>query len=225
MISSLKFIVFQNRDSVECHSFIFQSRESFLPITYEFKPRNVYGLISDFGCGSWGLTTCVGGRFSKQYSGKVLLNETEIAADELEKYACFVSENIFTDLNLEQESLTARACIERALSISLQPYSVNQIKSLFCLSDNRFERPLAYVSGEIWLISMAINFALGKQIFCYPWLNERDIFRFEIAYEHGIIKLLKDTGKIVLVPSSQKKVLRKYCDHTILFAKGKMVYR
>lgn len=222
MINSLKFIGFQ--DLVECQSLTFQSRESFLPITYEFKPRNIYGLISDFGCGSWGLTTCVGGRSSKQYSGKVLLNETEIAADELEKHACFVSENIYTGLNFEQELSTPRECIAKALSISSQPYSVDQIKSLFCLSDDRFERPLAYVSGEIWLISMAINFALGKQIFCYPWLNAMDFARFDIAYRHGIIKLMKNAGKIVLVPSSQKKALRKYCDHTILFDKQKIVY-
>ena len=200
MINSLKFIEFQ--DLVECHSLTFQSRESFLPITYEFKPRNVYGLISDFGCGSWGMATCVGGRSSKQYSGRILLNEMEIAADELTKYSCFVSENIYTDLNLAQERSTPKACIERALAISLQPYSVDQIKALFCLSDERFERPLAYASGEIWFISIAINFALGKQIFCYPWLNARDIARFEIAYRHGIIKLIKDAGKIVLVPSS-----------------------
>lgn len=223
MINSLKIIGFQ--DLAECKSLSFQSRESFLPITYEFKPGNVYGLISDFGCGSWGLTTCVGGRTTKQYSGKVLLNETEIAADELGKYACFVSENIYTDLNSQQELSTPRECIERALSISSQPYSVNQIKSLFCLSEERFERPLSYVSGEIWLISMAINFALGKQIFCYPWLNAIDITRFDVAYRHGIIKLMKDAGKIVLVPSSQKKVLRKYCDHTILFNKQRIVYR
>lgn len=223
MINSLKFIGFQ--DLVECRSLTFQSRESFLPITYEFKPGNVYGLISDFGCGSWGFTTCVGGRSSKQYSGKILANETEIAANELAKYSCFVSENIYTELNLEQELSTPRECIERALSISLQPYSVDQIKSLFCLSDDRFERPLAYVSGEIWFISIAINFALGKEIFCYPWLNARDIARFEIAYRHGIIKSIKDAGKIVLVPSSQKKILRKYCDHTILFDKQKIISR
>lgn len=223
MINSLKFIDFQ--DLVECHSITFQSRETFLPITYEFKPENVYGIISDFGCGSWGLTTCVGGRCSKEYNGKVFLNDIEIPADTLAKYSCFISENIYTDLNIEPKLMTAKECIAQALSISSLPYSVNQIKSMFYLSDGRFERPLAYVSGEIWLISMAINFALGKQIFCYPWLNEHDIARFEIAYRHGIIELIKNAGKIVLIPSSQKKFLRKYCDHTILFEERKIVYR
>ena len=223
IISSLKFVDFQ--DSLKCHSLTSQSKESFLPISYEFKPGTVYGLISDFGCGSWGLTTCAGGRFTDQHTGKVLLNETEITADELAKYSCFISENIYPTLNTQNNLLTPRTCIEKALSISLLPYSTEQIKSFFFLSEERFERSLAYVSGEIWLISMAINFALGKQIFCYPWLNEIDIARFEIAYQHGIIKLLKDLGKIILVPSSQKKILRKKCDHTILFEKQKITYQ
>lgn len=223
MIDSLKFIEFQ--DLVECSSLTFKSRESFLPITYEFKPGNTYGLISDFGCGSWGLTTCVSGKISINYSGKILLDDMEITSDELAKYACVVSENTYTELNLECDQSTPRRCIDKALSISSKPYTVDQIKSMFDLSEGRFDRPISYVSGEVWPISMAINFALGKEIFCYPWLNERDIFRFEVAHQYGIIKLLKDLGKIVIVPSSQKRILRRLCDHTILFYKNKVVYR
>ncbi len=223
MIHSLKLIAFQ--DLVECYSPTFYSKESFLPVTYEFKPGNVYGLVSDFGCGSWGLANCVGGRFSEDHDGKILLNGTEISAGELSKYAGFVAENTFPELKLDPELSSAREHIEKALSVSSISYSVNQIQSLFCLSDARFDRPLAYVSGEIWLISMAIHFALGKQIFCYPWLNEQDIDRFNIARRAGIIKFLKGTGKIVLVPSSQKRILRRYCDRTILFTRPKIIYR
>ena len=223
IIKSLKFIKFQ--DLVECHSLTFHSRESFLPISYQFSPGNVYGLVSDFGCGSWGLTTCAGGRFTRQHFGKVLLNKKEVTADELAKYACFICESVYSPLEVQPHLLTPRECIERALSISFQPYSIDQIKSLFCLTDDRFERPVMYASGEIWLISMAINFALGKQIFCYPWLNAMDIARFEIACQHGIIRFLRDSGKIVLVPSSQKKVLLRECDHTILFDRERIIYR
>ncbi len=215
MISSLKLVQFQ--DIAECRSNNFQSRESFLPITYEFKPHNVYGLVSDFGCGSWGLATCVSGRVSENYYGKVFLNGTEITPSELLRYSCFVAENTYSGIDLVKEISSPREYIEKAVSISGCSYSVSQIKALFCLSDERFERPLATASREIWLISMAINFALGKQIFCYPWLNEMDISRFEIAYNHGIIKTVKDLGGIVLVPSSQKKILKKHCDYSILF--------
>lgn len=52
---------------------------------------------------------------------------------------------------------------------------------------------------------MAVNFALGRDIFCYPWLNLNDIERFKTACEHKVIDFLKRTGKIIIVPSSQKK--------------------
>lgn len=62
---------------------------------------------------------------------------------------------------------------------------------------------------------MAVNFALGRDIFCYPWLNLNDIERFKTACEHKVIDFLKRTGKIIIVPSSQKnlaQILRSYID-------------
>ncbi len=223
MIDSIELVNFQ--DLVECQSLAYQSKESFLQITYTFKKGNVYGLISDFGCGSWGLSTCLGGRCSPYYTGKILLNRVEVSAAKLLEHSCFITDRIFPGINTAKDFLTPKECIEIALSLSSQPYSVQQIKELFCLSDERFERSMDSVSGEIWLISMAVNFALGKEIFCYPWLNMIDINRFETANELGIIDLLKSTGKIVLVPSSQKKILRKHSEHTILFEKEKIISR
>lgn len=225
MINSLHFIDFQ--DSTECYSSasLFQSKESFLRITYEFKPGNVYGLISDFGCGSWGFANCIGGRTSKHYTGKILLNGIDICADKLQMLSCFVAEKSFTDLDLPFESLTVKECIAKALAISSKPYSTEQIKAMFSLTDERFERPLSYVSGEIWQISLAIGFSLGKQIFCYPWLNERDIKRFDTACDLGIIKILKENGSIIIVPSSQKKYLQRKCNYVILFENGRLIFR
>jgi len=223
MIKTIKLINFQ--DMVECNDSLHQSKESFLAVNYEFKKGNVYGLISDFGCGSWGLSNCVGGRGTSEHTGKILLNNDEISVNKLSEYSCFITEKIFQDVNSESNLMTPKECIAKALSISKQPYTIEQIKKWFCLSDGRFERPIEYIGTEIWTISIAVNFALGKEIYCYPWLNMIDISRFMIAYEEKIIDLLKSKGKIVIVPSSQKRVLRKYCDHTIFFEKGKMIYR
>ena len=223
MINSLRLINFQ--DVVECQDLLHKSRESFLPINYELNKGNVYGFISDFGCGSWGITTCLGGRTTQNYSGKILLNNNEIQANQLSNYSCFVTEKIFPNINSLDNMLTPETCIKKALAVSGQTFSVSQIKDIFCLSDGRFKRPLSEVSGEIWLISLAVNFALGKDIFCYPWLNQLDIERFKTAYEHNVIDFLKKENKIIIVPSSQKRILRRYCDHMIIFDKEKLCYR
>ena len=222
MIESIQLIGFQ--DAADCIGLSCQSRESFIPVNYTFKKGKIYGLISDFGCGSWGVATSLGGRCSENYNGKVVLDGQIISAKLLSSYACYVAEYFIANVNMDNTHLTTKECIKHALEISGQPFSVEDIKNIFCLSDARFERPLANISGEIWLASLAVNFALGKTIFCYPWLNLKDVDRFKIAYEHKIIDFMKKEGKIIIVPSSQKKILRKYCDHMICFQKEKIRY-
>lgn len=215
---SIKLVNFQ--DGVTCYSQLHSSKDSFLKITYEFTGGNIYGIISDFGCGSWGLSTCVGGRCS-DYDGEVILNGKPINCQELSKYSCFIAESQVNDINSADDLLTAKDCIEKALHISQLSYSAQDIKKMFGLSDERFERNLKEVSGEIWRISTAIGFASGKQIFCFPWLNEHEILRVNKPN----LEILRQHNKIILIPSSQEKFLSKLCDHLIIFGKGKIAFK
>lgn len=220
MIETIDLVNFQS--SAECRSQCQYSNEGFLRITYQFQSGNAYGVISDFGCGSWSLVTCLGGRGNTEYNGKILLNGAEIAPNELSVYSGFVTEKEISSKKSFENLLSARECIEKCLRISNLHYSVDEIKLIFHLSDERFERSLNNVSGEIWLISLAIQFALGKEIFCFPWLNMFDIKRFEILCELKIIEFLKSENKIILIPSSQKRVAKKCCDHVISLEKSKI---
>lgn len=208
------------QDCVSCQSNLYSSRESFLKVNHLFNGGKVYGFASDFGCGSWGLATCLGGR-SENPDGEVLLNGKTIHCNELSKFSCFISESIFPEINSIDDYLTPKLCIEKALSISKLNYTVEEIRNMFCLSgyNERFERDLRYVSGEIWAISTAIGFALGKEIFCYPWLNEREIIRAHKPH----IELLKKHNRIILIPSSKKKQLKKICDNLLIFENGKII--
>lgn len=212
MRDTIQFLKFQ--DAVNCSYLHTRTIDAFMQITYKFVPGHCYGISSDFGCGSWGIASCIGGRNSEHYTGKVLLGEKEINPRILSQYSCFIGENTFDKIDLNFNN-TPRLCIEQALSLSKLPYTSDQIKQMFYLSNGRFDRDINYISGEIWTVSMAINFSLGKKIYCYPWLNEADIERFKFAYESGIIDRIKKTGGIIIVPSSQKKCLKKCCDYTI----------
>ena len=199
-----------------CQSQIYSSKESFLPMTYQFFGANIYGLISDFGCGSWAMATCLGGRCDP-IEGDIFLNDKKISDNELLKYSCFVGENTFDEINSKDDLLSAKACIEKALEISKLPYSVQEIKNLFGLSDERFERDLNYVSGEIWRISIAVGFALNREIFCYPWLNTHDVSAY---LDISNIEELRKHNKIIIIPTcraSLKTSLKKSFDHVIDF--------
>ena len=223
MIKSIHFDNYQ--DIANCRSLLFQSRESFLKCSFTLFAGKSYGVISDFGCGGWGLITSLAGRGSGNYSGNIYVNEKASSPSELSLYSCFVTESVFPSINSKNNLLSPKECISKALIISEQPYSVADIKDIFHLSNERFERSLDSVSGEIWQISLAINFSLGKIIYCYPWLNEIDISWFEIAFKSGIIDFLKKQGKIILIPSSQNKTLKRICDHTMKFHHGMFTFR
>ena len=219
----IKIQVQNFQDNVECKSVLFTSKESFPTINYSFKGGTIYGVVSDFGCGSWGLVTCLGGRCN-QPDGEVFLNDELIECGALKKHSCFIAENLYDGINSTQDFLTPRKCIEKALSISGLPYTTAEIKDMFNLSgdgincsayNGRFNRDLRYTSGEIWAISAAIGFAWGREIFCFPWLNERDVS----ILQNPFIKVLKANQKIILIPAGRKKNLKKVCDK-ILFLEG-----
>jgi hypothetical protein len=128
----------------------------------------------------------------------------------------FCWENIFNGVNTENNLLTAKICIEKALGISKVAFTTQEIKSLFQLSDDRFERDLSYVSGEIRRISIAIGFALGREIFCYPKFNTHEIGDSDFDN----VKVLKKHNKLILMPTCRttlKTPIRRAFDNIIDF--------
>ena len=205
-------------DSVECNFLHTKTIDSFPMMTLEVNSGMSYGLVSDFGFGSWAFANCIGGRTSETFSGKMFLNNREIHPSRLLEFTCFVYEDCYKQLYVKGEP-TIRNCIESALELSGLPYTVEQIKEMFSLTDERFDRHMDFISGEKWLASAAIGFAAGKKIFVYPWLNELYVGRFEIAVELGIVETIKKSGGIVIVPSSQKMLLRRLCDKVVIMDK------
>ncbi len=207
---------------------LYSSREAFKKISCEINSSNVYGLIGEYGSGAWAFSECIGGR-GESCDGEIYINGEKASVDikikngqianqnklyitikELYKSTCFIGEADIKDL-LTVKKITAKIAIERALKISKLPYTVNEIKNMFFLTDGRFDRALRYTSAEIYRISIAIGFALGKEIFCYPWLNINQYMR---TVDPRIMRILKKHNKIVLIPVS--KLIMNY-DIKILF--------
>lgn len=65
---------------------------------------------------------------------------------------------------------------------------------------------MKYVSGERWKASMAIGYAMGKSIYCFPWLNTKRLMQLK---EHIIIcsKALVDIGAIIIIPTTKPETL------------------
>ena len=202
---------------VECATDTFSSVESFLPVDYEFLSGRTYGIISDFGCGSWGLASAITGNGRLEVQSKVYIDGRLSTKEELKSISGNLLDPVWYDFFNDKSKCTVRNCIEYALSVSQKKYTHNEIKDIFCLSDARYNRAMEFVSGELWNISLAILFALGKQIIASPWLNAIEVRRILGLQKHGVIDFLKEQHTILLFPSSQKNILSKICNNYICF--------
>lgn len=209
----------------DCQSQLYSSKEGFMPLTYRFLQGKVYGLVSDFGCGGWALSSCLGGWCESKIQGNIYLNDTAVSCKDLRKQSCFVAETEIDGICSGQERLSVAECIQKALNISKLSVSAEEIRKLFGLSSERFYRDIGAISGEIFPASIAIGFALKKDIFCYPWMNTHDIARH---LDSKVLNVLRENNKIVLLPTCRaflKTPSKKHVDYIINFhAYGKKYY-
>lgn len=207
------------RPSAHCRGIACTSREGFVPVSCTLGAGKAVGLRSEFGGGAWALTTCIGGRAEpqRQQDGRILWNGQHVTNGELAVRACFVGERP-EEHRLKCLYPTVRGCMERALKKSGLPYTAEEIRAMFGLTDARFDRRIDRIGSEIWLASMAIGFAGGKDLYCWPWMYGQFEHYLRVAKELGILDLLRQHGKLVLIPSANEVLLRDCCDCLLRFS-------
>ena len=215
MMNRLKLVNFSG--IATCFSRDYKCIDSFPPISCDFSFGTANGFISDYGCGSWGLGTCLSGYGQWESFGKVYIDEELVDQETLKKISGTILDPVWHQFCLKNKEDTVRNCIEYALQKSQQPFCHSEIKDIFSLSNSRYNRPIHESSGEIWNISLAILFSLKKDIIVYPWLNAVDIKRVVYAETEGILDFLKKQQKMLFIPSSQRKTIVRICDRSIEF--------
>lgn len=218
MIETLECRSFQA--AVHCTSQLYSSREAFAPLNHVFKAGMIYGFTGDFGCGAWAAASALCGYYSDDYDGVLLLNDMPIHRNGLKEYSCLLDSAHYTGLNSRFFPMSAEYCIKKALKKGKTARTEEEICEIFGLSKERYSRPLHFVGNELWRISLAVNYAAGKEIYCFPWLNEHYITYAAHTYA-PILQFLREEGKIVFVPTSQQEAARSICDRLIYFPDGK----
>lgn len=217
----LRTLTLENyRPNAHCRAIACTSQEGFVPVSCTLEAGKINGMRSEFGGGAWALSTCLGGRAEPGWrqEGSILWNGQPVTNDELAARACFVGERP-EEHRLQCLYPTVRRRVERALKESGLPYAADEIKVMFSLTDARFDRRIDRIGSEIWLASMAIGFAGGKEVFCWPWMYGQFACYLRAAKELGVLKLLRRHGKLVLVPSADEGLLRDCCDRLLHFSR------
>jgi len=133
---------------------------------------------------------------------RAIIDNEYVSLNELSKLSCYMDKiyPLFSSNN------SVKKLIKKGLSESKLNFTPNDIKDMFYISDDRFERTLNGVGNEIFKAMSAIAFAYDKQIFCFPWLSK---MRFDAYHENltGLLEILESLKKIVIIPvgTSQSK--------------------
>lgn len=126
---------------------------------------------------------------------KAIVNTFCISLDDLSKYSCYLDE--IYHLFSSKDAVSKLVC--RGLKKSNLNCTPNDIKNLFHIDDERFERSLVGVGNERFRAMAAIGFAYNKQVFCFPWLSKK---RFNGYHVHmtDVLNILESLKKIVILP-------------------------
>ncbi|MDD4414256.1 MAG: hypothetical protein PHR14_06880 [Oscillospiraceae bacterium] len=140
--------------------------------TYTFKP-GVYALTGQIDNGGWAFTYSL-----------TPLNEDDICIYNSPKYL-YDGKNVSIDYirsisyylghYTNNQSVSAKKQLEVLVNSGTVQTSLNEIKDMFGLTEERFDRPLNMTGNEIWRITAAIGLAQGKKIFCYPWMTNNQL--------------------------------------------------
>ncbi|MBQ2668721.1 MAG: hypothetical protein IJF56_08865 [Clostridia bacterium] len=104
-------------------------------------------------------------------------------------------------LSLWDRRKTVAQLIQSRLRKAGSPWTAEDVIRLFELDEQRRHRPLAQTGNEFFRARAAIEFAAGKEVFCFPWLSARQMQYYSVHLQF-ICSLLEKQKKIVLLPIS-----------------------
>lgn len=194
-------ISIKNEGYVYCQSSFYSAQDSlFNDTSYNFSP-GINKLIGEIDSGIWAISYLLSmyknrpEDFILFEQPQVTVNNKLISLNEISKFSCYMDklDPLFSGSN------SVKKHIIRGLHLSGFNYSYDDIKNLFHIDSERFERPVKSVGNEIFKAIAAIGFSYGKEIFCFPWLSNR---RFESYHENltALLQILENLGKTVIIP-------------------------
>lgn len=179
-------------------------RDTIGHFNYQFK-SGLYIMEGECGTGGWALSTILSGK-DEFVQGKIIVDDEVVNCKDLKRYSCYVGEDSGLKKNLGLTPMSVAEQINYGISKGLSfTNNVDQIKVMFGLSNERFTRKMKYLSGERWRASMAIGYATGKFIYCFPWMNSKFITHLEDCLMKCIPPLLKINATII-IPTTKHQI-------------------
>lgn len=180
--------------------------------TYCFN-SGVYILSGEIDEGGFALSYLLGGAYTKKQllsEETIIVNNEPIALSKIKNIACYLGERE----NKQKQYCSIKKQIKNALKRSKLSYDAEDIRTMFRIDSDRFNRPLNKVGVLIWQSIAAISFAEGKKIFTFPWFSS-EMLNFHFQVFEVVLPILKANDCIVIIPATNFKKLDGLYDHVV----------
>jgi ABC-type oligopeptide transport system ATPase subunit len=181
-------------------------QECLRPSDFEFYAGNLYGIIAEFGSGGAALSCCLTGN-AKFYEGKIYIDDREETISSIVKNSWYVGYDLYGSRTPFRRK-TIKEQIKAGIQATHCKLNADTIQNMFCVSNERVGRSIKKVSGERWKASIAIGYAYGKKIYCYPWMNSRDVEHLKEQMKKNI-EVLTNNKCIVILPTTSEENIKK----------------
>ncbi len=207
-VQSLEITLRQGR--VFCKSAFYTASDGFdAEIRYTFTP-GIHRLIGDIDSGVWAVSYLLSMYchtpkcFSMFEPPEVTVNGNALSLEEFARFACYL------DKSYPLFAKTAPVCrlIQNGLRRTRSKQSPEEVRELFGISSERFDRPLSDMGDELLQAMVSVAYSQRKDVFCFPWMSEKRLSEVREKLP-TLLDTLERLGKIVLLPvgSQAEKLL------------------
>ena len=178
-----------------------------------FKKGKIYGIICEQGAGGEGISHILTDKTCDK-SVKIFIDGIE--TNNISEVSWYVGKNVKSGKIIRKE-LSVKDALELAVKKKVRYEDIEIIIEEFHLSRHRIDYSLSTIDPwEKWRASIAIGYASGKQIFCFPWMDS--LYFFDCMFNSSVFRFFKkitQDGGMVILPTSKEQNVQKLADEII----------
>lgn len=183
--------------------------------SYEFNP-GVYVLQGEIDSGAWAYCYSLCKVYNQRKSDVLLDEETElyymndkVSLSFMKTKTCYL-DNIKQHFYDEISRKTVKQVVEKNLMINNNKKTAEEIRDIFDITSERYNRNLKCVGNEIFICKAAIGYSNDKMIYIFPWLSKK-LTQYYMGHIEHVVDTLCKLNKIVLLPTSfDFSLIQKY---------------
>lgn len=180
---------------------------------YSFNVGKIYGIICEQGSGGEGVSQILTNKISNANT-RIYIDGIE--TNKISELAWYVGKPIKYGRIISKE-LSIRKALEAAIEKCNRYEDIETIIDEFHLSRHRLDYSLSNIDvWEKWRASIAIGYAFGKQIFCFPWMDS--LYFFDCMFNSSVFRFFKKITQgrgIIILPTSREKNVQQLADEII----------